>query len=212
MFHFDEPVVHLPGQYYELRLTAEDGYQAARPYSASLPTTDDNMLELTVTLMPDGEVSPYLFDQLKIGDKVDMRGPLGKFFVWEPSMLEPFLLVAGGSGIVPARCVLRAYEQAAPDTPMAVLYSTGAYEEIIFKDELLASKHVTITLTGSHPTDWQGKIGRINQTLVQEVLATLPERPMCYVCGMTSFVEAAIGLLLKAGVPPSRIKAERFGA
>jgi ferredoxin-NADP reductase len=212
MFRFDGPVTHLPGQYYELRLTAEDGYQAARPYSASAPAKDDNMIELTITLMPDGEVSPYLFDLLAVGDKVELRGPLGKFFVWEPSMLEPFLLLAGGSGIVPARCVLQAYEQAAPTTPMALLYSTSAYEDIIFRDELLSSDKVTITLTRSHPEDWRGKTGRINQALIQEILAKLPERPMCYVCGMTSFVEAGIGLLLEAGIPPAWIKAERFGA
>jgi ferredoxin-NADP reductase len=203
---------HLPGQYYEVRLTAEDGYQAARPYSASAPARGDDTVEITVTLMPDGEVSPYLFDHLAVGDKVELRGPLGKFFVWEPSMLEPFLLLAGGSGVIPARCVLMAYEQAHSDIPMALLYSTSSFEEIIFKQELLNSDKVTITLTGSHPGDWKGHVGRIDLPLVQETLSRLPSKPMCYVCGMTSFVEAAIALLLAAGIQPARIKAERFGA
>jgi len=212
LFRFDGPSTHLPGQYYELQLTAEDGYQAARPYSASAPAKSDHTVELTVELMPDGEVSPYLFDRLAVGDKVELRGPLGKFFVWEPSMLEPFLLLAGGSGVIPARCVLMAYEQAESNVPMALLYSASSFENIIFKGELLDSDKVTTTLTGSHPDDWKGKVGRIDLPLVEEILAALPPQPMCYVCGMTPFVEAAIGLLLEAGVPPARIKAERFGA
>jgi len=212
MFQMAGPTHHLPGQYYEIRLTAEDGYQAARPYSAASPARDDMLVDMTITLMADGEVSPYMFDQLRAGDKLELRGPLGKFFVWEPSITEPVLLIAGGSGIVPLRCIRMAHQKSGSKTPIQLLYSTTCLEEIIYKDELTHMDNVTITLTGRHPDDWRGETGRINDVLMAKVLAKLPDNPLCYVCGMTSFVEAITGLMLDMGIPPARIKAERFGA
>jgi ferredoxin-NADP reductase len=211
-FELPHEVKHLPGQHYEIRLTAADGYQAARLYSAASPARGDNLLEIAVELHEDGEVSPYLFGQLKLGDEVEIRGPLGKFFVWDPSMPEPILLIGGGSGIIPMRCILMTHQASKVDTPVRVLYSARDFDDILFKSELLDERDVTITLTGEAPKDWPGEVGRINLERIQAVLATLPSTIVCYVCGMNNYVEAVTQLLIMADVPPARIKGERFGS
>lgn len=215
-FAMPHPVKHQAGQHYEIRLTAPDGYQAARLYSAASVATGDNHLELTVALLPNGEVSPYMHQVAEVGTQVEIRGPLGKFFVWDPTITAPVLLVAGGSGVVPMRCILEAYHRSQATTPIHLLYSARTYSEIIYKNELLRSHpladHTTITITDEHPAGWHGKTSRIDQTMLQEMLAGLPANPICYLCGTTPFVEAMATTLIALGVPAEQIKAERFGA
>jgi len=206
------PLDHLAGQHYEIRLNAADGYQAARLYSAASVPQSHNILEVTVVDMPGGEVSPYLTEHLHTGDRVEVRGPLGRFFVWQPNDPRPVLLVAGGSGVAPMRAILQAHDRVAATTPIHLLYSTRTAEDIMYKDEFLPDPRVTITITGPPPADWQGNSGRINQLMVATALHKVGGKPVCYVCGMNTFVEAAIALLLENGVPPALIKAERFGA
>ncbi len=213
-FRLPHPVSHLAGQHYEIRLTAADGYQAARLYSAASIAEGNAELQLTVVDTPDGEVSPYVTTHLKVGDHVEIRGPLGRFFVWNPQEARPVLLLAGGSGVVPMRAILRAHAQVHAATPMRLLYSVRTVDDIIYRDEFLSDPRVIITLTrpDQAPADWQGPVGHLNKVTIRRVLDSLGPHPLCYVCGMDGFVEAAVSLLLDAGVPPSSIKAERFGA
>jgi len=211
-FRLPHPVQHLPGQHYELRLTAPDGYQAARLYSASSAATGDDTVQLTIAHMVDGEVSPYLHDQVKTGSQVELRGPLGRSFVWNPADPAPVLLLAGGVGVSPFRAMLQAHQQVGSNATMRLLWSCRSEAEIIYGDVLLGNPAVTVTLTRSWPPGWQGETGRINEALVKRLLGMYPGRVMCYVCGMTSFVEAANALLLAAGVMPAYIRAERFGS
>jgi len=215
-FALPRPVSHQAGQHYEIRLTAPDGYQAARLYSAASVATGDNHLELTVALLPNGEVSPYMHQVAEVGTQVEIRGPLGKFFVWNPTITAPVLLIAGGSGVVPMRCILQAHHRSNANTPIHLLYSARTYPEIIYKDELLRSpelaSHITVTVTDEHPTGWHGKTGRIDQAMLQELLANFPPNPICYLCGATPFVEAMAAILISLGIPTENIKAERFGA
>lgn len=210
-FRLPHQVKHLPGQHYELRLTAAGGYQAARLYSAASAANGTDLLQLTIANMPDGEVTPYLHEQLRLGDHIEIRGPLGRSFVWDPVNPRPVLLLAGGVGVVPLRCMLQAHKRAQTGTMMRLLYSTRAERDILYGDELLDDPRVMVALTREWPDDWQGITGRIMRTAVRSVLDMLDERPMCYVCGMTGFVEAANMLLLDLGVPPMCIRAERFG-
>lgn len=203
---------HKAGQHYELRLTAPDGYQAARLYSAASAADGSQRVALTVDLLPDGEVSPYLHGQVKPGDQLEIRGPLGKFFVWEPDMSDPVLLVGGGSGVVPLRCMLLAHGRAGSSAPITLLYSAPTYDEVIYKQELLKSDKVVITLTRSHPKGWEGKLGRIDAALMRATLDGFDGvPPICYVCGSTPFVEAMADMLVGLGVPAGRIRAERYG-
>jgi ferredoxin-NADP reductase len=212
VFQMPSLVDHLAGQHYEIRLTASDGYQAARLYSAASAANNDNLLEVTIMDVIDGEVSPYLTETLKVGDIVEIRGPLGKFFVWKPTEQEPILLIGGGSGIVPMRSILQAHNKSKSMAPMRLIYSARGYSEIIYKDELLDMAEVIITLTGNDvPIDWNGSTGRVDANLIKSALRGLTADTMCYVCGMTPFVEAVAELLQKTGVSPARIKAERFG-
>jgi ferredoxin-NADP reductase len=204
---------HLPGQHYEIRLTAEDGYQAARLYSAAYPSDGkSNILYLTVEYMLGGEVTPYLCEQLQVGDELEVRGPLGHVFVWDPDSTEPVLLVGGGSGIVPLHCMWRAHALNGSSTPLQLVYSTRYYDGIVYREEFLAdTERVAITLTRAQPPNWQGGSGRLSRELLERRLTMLPGTPMCYVCGMNAFVTVAISFLLKLGIPPSHIRAERFG-
>lgn len=215
-FALPHPVQHLAGQHYEIRLTAPDGYQAARLYSAASVASGDNHLDLTIALLPDGEVSPYMHQIATVGTQVEIRGPLGKFFIWDPTDERPVLLVAGGSGVVPMRCILQAHAQAHSSAPIHLLYSVRTYQSIIYKHELLREQalasNTTIAVTDEFPTGWHDKTGRINQTMLQEVLAMLPSNPVCYLCGSTPFVEAIANMLVVLGIPTDNIKAERFGA
>ena len=207
-FKTPRPFQNKAGQHYELRLTAEDGYQAARLYSAA-STTDP--LKLTIQLVPNGEMTPYIHDILAVGDSVEIRGPFGRFFVWDESVQTPVLLIGGGSGIAPLATILQAHMQVKSDTPIHMLYSARTFDDILYKDVLVDNPNVTITLTAETPDDWQGKQGRISQSLLQELLQQFPEFPVVYVCGMSPFVSAVNDALQELGVPATLIKTERFG-
>jgi len=207
------PLNHLPGQHYEIRLTAKDGYQAARLYSAASPSNgSSNLLDLTVQYMLGGEVTPYLCEQLQVGDQLEVRGPFGRVFVWYANSAEPVLLVGGGSGIVPLHCIWKAHTCGDSSAKLQLVYSAHYYDDIMYRDELLADReHAFITLTRAQPMDWQGGNSRLRHEMLEQALLKLGDTPMCYVCGMNAFVEIAIGMLLRLGVPPSHIRAERFG-
>jgi ferredoxin-NADP reductase len=208
---------HLAGQHVDVRLTAEDGYQAQRSYSiASAP--EDPRVTLTVERLEDGEVSPYLVGEIRIGDKVELRGPIGGYFVWTAGDDRPVLLIAGGSGIVPLMAMLRHRAAARSRAPAHLLYSSRTFEDVIYRTELetLASAQggpkVTHTLTRSQPAAWPGYSRRIDRAMVQDVAFPKEHMPVVYVCGPTAFVEAAADLLVEAGYDPAWIRTERFGA
>ena len=205
---------HLPGQHVDVRLTAEDGYQAQRSYSiASAP--DATRVELTVERLEDGEVSPYLAEELRAGDQIELRGPVGGYFVWEPARGGPLLLVAGGSGVVPLMAMLR-YRAATNSTvPAVLLLSSRSWDDVIYRDELerlggdgLAVVH---TLTRAQPDGWAGYSRRVDAAMLAEVGPTAQENPHVYVCGPTPFVEAVAEALVGLGHDASRIRTERFG-
>lgn len=197
-----------------MRLTAEDGYQVERSYSiASAP--DGTHLELTVERLDDGEVSPYLTDELRPGDKLELRGPVGGYFVWEPSQGGPVLLIAGGSGVVPLMAMIRARTAAGSSVDMRLLFSSRTWDDVIYRDELarLASNGLTIVhaLTRGQPPTWTGYARRVDAAMLAEVGPDPNERPLVYVCGPTPFVEAVAGALVRLGHEAPRIKTERFG-
>jgi ferredoxin-NADP reductase len=202
---------HLAGQHVDVRLTAEDGYQAQRSYSiASAP--EDEGLRLTVERIEDGEVSPYLADELAPGDELELRGPIGGYFVWEERLGGPLMLVAGGSGIVPFRAMLRHW--AAGDRAVAprLVYSARTREDLIYREELeRLGADVRFTLTREAPSGWTGYRGRIDRDLLAEVVWPPEETPLIYVCGPSGFVETAAQALVDGGHHPGRIRTERFG-
>ena len=208
---------HRAGQHVDLRLTAEDGYQAQRSYSiASAP--EDGRLVLTVDRLDDGEVSPYLTDELMVGDRLELRGPIGGYFVWEAADGGPLLLVAGGSGVVPLMAVIRHRAAAGSDVPTCLLLSSRSFEEIIYREELddLAARDGTLdvihTLTRSRPEGWEGYDRRIDARMLSEVTWPPEESPLAFVCGPTPLVETAGTALVGLGHDPARVKTERFGA
>jgi ferredoxin-NADP reductase len=203
---------HRAGQHVDVRLTAEDGYQAQRSYSiASAP--EDEHLVLTVERLDDGEVSPYLVDELRPGDELELRGPIGGYFVWEASTGGPLLLVAGGSGVVPFRSMLRHRAVAGSAVPARLLYSSRSLDEVIYRHEWEGlGADVRFTLTREQPEGWAGYARRIDAELLAEVAWPPEERPLVYVCGPTSFVEVAANTLVGLGHDPGRIRTERFGA
>ncbi|HWH12298.1 MAG TPA: ferredoxin reductase [Solirubrobacteraceae bacterium] len=206
---------HRAGQHVDVRLTAEDGYQAQRSYSiASAPAA--GRLVLTVERLDDGEVSPYLVDELRVGDEIELRGPIGGHFVWEQAMGGPVLLLGGGSGVVPLASMLRYHR--AIDSPVAlhVLYSTRTLADVLYRDELsrLASRadiEISMTLTRGSPVGWQGYERRIDRELLDAVGWPPRERPLVYICGPSGFVETAADILVGLGHAPDRIRTERFG-
>jgi ferredoxin-NADP reductase len=204
---------HRAGKHVDVRLTAEDGYQVERSYSiASGPGATH--LELTVERLDDGEVSPYLTDELRSGDKLELRGPVGGYFVWEPSRGGPVLLVAGGSGIVPLMAMIRARGAAGSHVDMRLLFSSRTWDNVIYRDELagLAGGGLRIvhTLTRSQPPGWTGYARRVDAAILAEIGPTPDERPLVYVCGPTPFVEAVAAALVRLGHEPRRIMTERF--
>jgi ferredoxin-NADP reductase len=206
---------HRAGQHVDVRLTAADGYQAERSYSiASAP--EDPLLALTVERLEDGEVSPYLVGEVRAGDRFELRGPIGGYFVWEVADGGPLLLMAGGSGIAPLMAMLRHRAAAGSEVPARLLYSSRTFEEIIYREELsrLDAESVSVvhTLTRSQPDGWTGYARRIDRQMIGEVAWPADQSPRVYVCGPTSFVETAAGLLVEMGRDPQRIKTERFGA
>jgi ferredoxin-NADP reductase len=206
---------HRAGQHVDVRLTAEDGYQAERSYSiASAP--EDGHLVLTVERLDDGEVSPYLVDELQGGDELELRGPIGGYFVWEETLGGPLLLLAGGSGIVPLRAMVRHHAAVGSSVPVRLLYSARSLGDVIYREELAGLTgddrvDVRFTLTRESPEDWQGYTGRVDEELLGEVAWSPEERPLVYVCGPTAFVEAVAGGLVGLGHEPGRIRTERFG-
>lgn len=195
---------HLPGQYYTLRLTAPDGYQAIRSYSIASSPLDVGEIELTVDCLTDGEVSPFLHDVVELGDELELRGPLTEYFTWKGS--APLLLIGGGSGIVPLMSMLRHKRLALPELPTRLLYSVRTPEDVFYRDEL--GDETTLTYTRRTPDSWAGATGRITAALVTEV--AWPDG-MAYVCGPNRFVETAARLLMECGYEPARIRTERFG-
>jgi ferredoxin-NADP reductase len=207
---------HLPGQHVDVRLTADDGYQAQRSYSIATPA-DEERLTLTVERLDDGEVSPYLAGELRVGDRLELRGPIGGYFVWEPSRGGPLLLVAGGSGVVPVMAMVRARVASAPAPPVRLLLSSRSWAEVIYRRELegLAERRdgveIVHTLTRSAPSGWGGFRRRVDREMLAEVAWSPEDRPLCYVCGPTGFVETVASALVAAGHEPSHVKTERFG-
>jgi ferredoxin-NADP reductase len=208
---------HRAGQHVDVRLTAPDGYRAQRSYSvASAP--EDGRLVLTVDRLDDGEVSPYLTDVLVAGDRLELRGPIGGWFVWEAKDGGPLLLVAGGSGVVPLMAMIRHRAAVGSEVPARLVYSSRSYEEIIYRDELegLAAQDDSLevfhTLTRSRPEGWEGYDRRIDARMLSEVAWPPKRNPLAFVCGPTPLVEAAGTALVGLGHDPARVKTERFGA
>jgi ferredoxin-NADP reductase len=215
-FSFDQPVKHDSGQHYEIRLTAEDGYQAARLYSAASPASGkSNMLQLTVGLMPYGEVSPYLFRNVGVDSQLEIRGPLGRYFVWSSQQTSPVLLIGGGTGVIPLRSMWTEHMLTRCPAPMRLLYSVPTYTDIIYKNELIPKTNmptgVILTFTDEAPQEWTGYARRIDADMISDVLKPYEAPPICYVCGPTPFVESVTQLLVQAGISPDTVKAERFG-
>jgi len=208
---------HRAGQHVDVRLTAEDGYQAERSYSIASPPEEAPHVTLTVERLDDGEVSPYLTDDLRVGDKLELRGPIGGYFVWEASMGGPLLLVAGGSGIVPLMAMLRHRAVVGSTVATRLLYSSRSLEDVIYRDELdhlmksSSLLEVVQTLTRTQPPGWMGYARRIDTQMLREVAWPVDQRPLAYICGPTPFVETAAASLVELGHEPGHIKTERFG-
>ena len=208
---------HRAGQHVDVRLTAEDGYQAERSYSIASAPEQASRITLTVERLDDGEVSPYLTEELCVGDQLELRGPIGGYFVWETKLGGPLLLIAGGSGIVPLMAMLRHRQAVGSPIPARLLYSSRGVDDIIYRDELeqLDKADETLkvfhTLTRSQPPGWTGYRRRIDANLLREVAWSATQHPLAYICGQTAFVETAAVSLLTLGYEPARIKTERFG-
>jgi ferredoxin-NADP reductase len=202
---------HRAGQHLDVRLTAEDGYQAERSYSIASAPGDP--LAITVERLEDGEVSPYLVDEVADGDVFEVRGPIGGYFVWDGDEPEPVLLVAGGSGVVPLMAMARHRAQVGSTAPMRLLYSSRTWDDVIYRDELeTLGIEVVQTLTRRQPPGWSGYSRRIDDDLLREVAFPATDGPRVYVCGSTRFVDAAADGLVRLGYDPRSIRTERFGA
>jgi ferredoxin-NADP reductase len=202
---------HRAGQHLDVRLTAEDGYTAQRSYSIASAPGDG--VALTVERLDDGEVSPYLVDEAREGDEIEVRGPVGGYFVWDGDEPEPVLLVAGGSGVVPLMAMARHRARLASGAPMRLVYSSRTWDDVIFRGELeTLGVDVVHTLTREQPPGWKGYARRLDPQLLAEVAWPASERPRVYVCGSTRFVDAAADGLLALGYDASWIRTERFGA
>jgi ferredoxin-NADP reductase len=203
---------HRAGQHLDVRLTADDGYTAERSYSiASAP---GEPVAITVERLEDGEVSPYLTEELRVGDQLELRGPVGGYFVWEAADGGPLLLVAGGSGIVPLRAIIRERKRSGSEAAVCLLYSARTPADVIYRPELDSYGDgvvVSYTLTRAQPPGWTGYAGRVNAALLGEVAWPADKEPLAFVCGPTSFVETVAESLVGLGYPPGQVKTERFG-
>jgi ferredoxin-NADP reductase len=197
-------MAHLPGQHYDVRLTAPDGYTAQRSYSVASSPLDRGAIELTIDCLADGEVSPYFHDVVVEGDKVEVRGPFASYFVWRGE--APVLLIGGGSGVVPLMAILRHRRRTMPELPMRLVYSVRDAEDVIYADEL--TEDALLTFTREPPPAWGGHTGRIDAELIGTAAETAAT---AFVCGSNGFVESATRLALEAGIDASRIRTERFG-
>ena len=204
---------HRAGQHLDVRLTAEDGYRAEREYSiASAP---GEPVAITVERLEDGEVSPYLTQELRVGDGIELRGPVGGYFVWDGEDAAPLLLVAGGSGVVPLRSMVRHHQRSGSATRVRLLYSSRTLDDVIYRmelDETGERVEVVYTLTRDHPAGWRGYARRVDPDLLAEVAWPVDDGARSFVCGPTSFVEAVAMSLVELGYAPARVKTERFGA
>lgn len=198
---------HLPGQHYDVRLTAPDGYRAQRSYSIASSPLQEGVVELTIDRLDNGEVSTYFHDVLVEGDRVEVRGPFASYFVWRGE--QPVLLLGGGSGVVPLMSMLRHRRLAAPQLPMRLIYSARTEPDVIYAAELAElGEDVAIALTREAPPGWGGHRGRIDAGLIA---SRAFDSGLAFVCGSNAFVEAAVSLLLGAGYAPEAIRTERFG-
>jgi ferredoxin-NADP reductase len=208
---------HRPGQHYDVRLVAPDGYEAQRSYSIASPPEQRGVIELTVERLEDGEVSTYLTEVLLVGDEVEVRGPIGGYFVWDVSIGGPLLLIAGGSGVVPLMAMLRHRAAVHAQTPARLLYSVSGPASAIYRDELDAlhtardGVEVAYTFTRIQPPAWRGYARRIDRSMLAEVCAPLGPTFLAYLCGPTLMVEATANSLVEFGVAAERIRTERFG-
>jgi ferredoxin-NADP reductase len=208
---------HLAGQHVDVRLTASDGYSAVRSYSIASAPNSEKRIEITIERLPNGEVSPYLTQEVVVSDRLELRGPIGGWFVWRTQQTEPIQLIAGGSGIVPLMAMIRSRASAGSTAPFRLLYSVREAGAVFYRDELQmrSDQNRSVTLTYAYtraaPKDSSRPPGRIDAALVAD--ATWPSKlvPTCYVCGPTPFVESAAGFLSACGNSPDKIKTERFG-
>jgi ferredoxin-NADP reductase len=208
---------HLAGQHVDVRLTAEDGYSAQRSYSLASPPEEPG-LHLLVERFDGGEVSPYLTDEMRAGDVLGLRGPIGGYFVWSAEAdratpvehRRPVQLVAGGAGVAPLIAMLEHHRRAGSSTPIQLLYSARTAEDVLARD--LLGPHTTVTLTRGAPADWPGPTGRIDEAMLRDRAFPVAERPRVFVCGPTVFVETVATTLVDLGHDPSAIRLERFGA
>jgi len=209
---------HRAGQHVDVRLTAEDGYQAQRSYSIASPPEDDGDVALTVERLDDGEVSPYLVDEMAPGDMCELRGPIGGWFVWDADDGGPLLLVGGGSGVVPLMSMLRHRAALHSRVPARLLLSARSLDDVLYADELHGldagddELDVSVTLTRTAPPDWPGYARRVDRSMLEEVAWPAADRPRVYVCGPTPFVETVAAGLVDLGHDAGLVKTERFGA
>jgi ferredoxin-NADP reductase len=206
---------NLAGQHLDLRLTAADGYTATRSYSIASAGPGER-IQLAVDKLPDGEVSPYLVDEVIVGDQIELRGPLGGWFVWRPEQAEPVQLIAGGSGVVPLVAMIRAHEAAGSSAEFRLLYSVRGPEDVFFAEELKALEkspnlQITWVYTRKTPEGWPRPAGRVNRGILVESTIPVRDAPSVFVCGPTGFVEAVADILVDMGHPSDRVKTERFG-
>ena len=208
---------HAAGQHVDIRLTAPDGYQAQRSYSIANAPGDGQQVGITVQRVDNGEVSPFLVDELRVGDTIELRGPIGGYFTWEPGDGGPLLLLAGGSGVVPLMCMLRTRAKAGDLTPVTLLYSSRSDRHIIYREELdrlaAAGDGFTLvhTLTHERPECWIGETGLIDRPMLKRHGPDRGANPQSFLCGPTPFVEAVANHLVALGYAGDRIKTERFG-
>jgi ferredoxin-NADP reductase len=204
---------HRAGQHLDVRLTAEDGYSAERSYS--IATADGEPVAITVERLDDGEVSPYLTQELRPGDQLEVRGPIGNWFTWGPDDGGPLLLIAGGSGIVPLRAILRHRRRSGSHVPSRLLYSARTLPDIIYRSELDQyaddDSELRYTLTRAHPPGWTGFSGRVSEQMLAQIAWQASDHPTAFICGPTAFVETVAELLVARGYPDTTVKTERFG-
>jgi ferredoxin-NADP reductase len=208
---------HRPGQHVDVRLTAADGYQAERSYSIASPPMDEPVIELTIERVSDGEVSTFLCDELVVGDRFELRGPIGGYFVWDAAAADPLLLIGGGSGVVPLMAMIRHRSRVGSGAPCTLLYSSRTPEDVIYASELetLSSRDDGLraihTFTRAQPPGWSGYARRIDMAMIGEVLEGTGRMAQAFVCGPTPLVESAAEALVGLGLTPGQIKTERFG-
>lgn len=208
---------HVAGQHVDVRLTASDGYSAVRSYSIASAPNFENRVELTIERLVNGEISPYLTQEVAVGDRLELRGPIGGWFVWRTQQTEPIQLVAGGSGIVPLMAMIRSRASVHSSAPFRLLYSVREPAAVWYSDDLKAQSDldcpvaITYVYTRATPEGWSRPPGRIDEAVIAKTTWPPNLIPTCYVCGPTSFVESAAGLLTAAGHGPDKIRTERFG-